>query len=123
MNRTVAARIALVAFIGVLLGGVIYFTPRLAPATEKTYALVLKDNALVSGPSLITVNQDDTVTLNIKSDREGHVMVHGYEKETAVGSGGETTLTFVTDKSGRFFIHLHNGNEHIEIAQIEVQPR
>jgi hypothetical protein len=123
MSRTSAARLALVAFIGVLLAGVLYFTPKLAPATHKSFTLVLKSKALASGPSLITVNQDDTVTLNVKSDQEGRLMVHGYEKEIAVTAGDEARLTFVADKSGRYFLHLHEGDEHIEISQIEVLPR
>jgi plastocyanin len=123
-------RIAVVALIGILLAGVLYFTPRLAPATAKTYTLVLKDDVLASGPSLMTVNQGDAVTLHVQSDREGHLMIHGYEKELtdhekelAIGAGGETSLTFVADKSGRYMVHLHTEDRHIEIAQIDVQPR
>jgi hypothetical protein len=104
--------------------------PRVAPATAKSYTLVLQDDALASGASLITVNQGDTVTLHLKSDRGGQIMIHGYEqeladheKELAIGDGGETTVTFVANKSGRYMIHLHTENQHIEIAQIDVQPR
>jgi hypothetical protein len=130
MTRTLALRIAVAVVICALLAGLLYFTPRLAPASAKTYTLVLQDEALVSGASLMTVNQGDTVTLHIKSERGGQIMIHGYEqelsgheKELTVGDGGETALTFVANKSGRYMVHLHREDQHIEIAQIEVQPR
>ena len=104
--------------------------PRPAPATAKIFTLVLQNDALASGESLMSVNQGDTVTLHLKSDRGGQIMIHGYEqelagheKELAIGDGGETTLSFVADKSGRYMIHLHREDQHIEIAQIDVQPR
>src|SRR5579871_6471791 len=115
MNRRVMFWVAVVAFICIVLAGTLYFTPKSAPASAKEFTLVIANNALASGPSLITVNQDDTVTLHIQSDRGGHVEVHGYEKEIEVGGGGEATLTFVADKSGRFDIHLHGGGDHIEL--------
>ncbi len=124
MNRVIALRIALVAAICAALAGVIYFTPKPAPANEKTFDLVLKDNALASGPSVMTVNQGDTVILHVQSDRGCHLELHGYEKELDVGGGGDATLNFVADKSGRFFLHAHGANgEHIELATLEVQPR
>ena len=118
------------AVICALLAGLLYFTPRVAPATAKTYTLVLQGDALASGASSIAVNQGDTVTLHLKSDRGGQIMIHGYEqelrgheKELALDDGGETTLTFVANKSGRYMVHLHREDQHIEIAQIDVQPR
>src|SRR3974390_1398310 len=121
MNRTLALRLATAAVIAGLLAGLLYFTPRLAPATAKTYSLVLQNDALASGASLMTVNQGDTVTLHLKCDRGGQIMIHGYEqeltgheKELAVGDGGETTLTFVADKSGRYMVHLHREDQHLE---------
>lgn len=123
MNRKLLVRIALVAVIAGVLAGLMYFMPKPMPATDKTFTLVLKDYALVSGPSRMMVNQGDTVTLRVKSNRGGHLMIHGYDQELAIGEAGESTLTFVVDKSGRFFMHVHAGEEHIPIATIEIQPR
>jgi plastocyanin len=123
INRTVAARIALVVVIGAVLAGLLYFAPKPAPATSKSFTLVLANNALVSGPALMKVNQGDTVTLMLKSDREGHLMIHGYEQALLIGADGNGSLTFVADKSGLFTLHLHNGYDHIPIANLEVQPR
>ena len=130
MNRILTLRIATVAFIVALLAGLLYITPRLAPPTAKSFTLVWKDDALVSGAPLITINQGDLITLRIQSDRGGQIMIHGYEqeltghqKELSVDDGGTTTVSFVADKSGRYMVHLHRADQHIEIAQIDIQPR
>jgi hypothetical protein len=130
MNRRLILRVSTFGVIAALLGGLVYFTPRVAPASAKTYTLVLQEGALASGPSLISVNQGDTVILNLRSDRSGQLMIHGYEQELsgqegelAVADGGQTTLSFVASKSGRYMIHFHRQDQHIEIAQIDIQPR
>jgi len=123
MRHARTFRVALVLFIVAVLVGVLYVTPRLAPATAKSYTLVFRNNALASGPTLMTVNQGDTVTLRIQSDREGHFMIHGYQQELLVPKDGEASLSFVADQSGLFTIHLHQGYDHIEIARLEVRPR
>jgi hypothetical protein len=130
MNRSLVLRVATVVVIAAVLAGLLHFAPRVAPATAKTYTLVLKEGALASGPSLISVNQGDTVTLNLASDRSGQLMIHGYEQELsghegdlAVADGGHTTFVFVASRSGRYMVHFHREDQHIEIAQIDVQPR
>jgi hypothetical protein len=130
MNRILTLRIAAAVIIAALLAGLFYFTPRLAPASDKSFTLVWKDDALVSGASLMTVNQGDTVTLHIQSDQGGQIMLHGYEQELAghekdltIDDGGTTTVSFIADKSGRYMVHLHRADEHIQIAQIDIQPR
>jgi hypothetical protein len=130
LNRTPALRIATAIVIAALLAGLLYFMPRVAPPSAKTYSLVLENEALASGPSLMSVNQGDTVTLHVKSDQGGQIMIHGYEQDLAgqekaltLSDSGETTVTFVASKSGRYMIHLHREDQHIEIAQIDVQPR
>lgn len=129
-NHTLAVRIATALVVGALLAGLLYFTPKLAPATAKTFVLVVQDDSLASGESVISVNQGDSVTLRIRSDRGGQIMIHGYEQELmgrggelTVNDGGEIAVTFVADRSGRYMVHLHRADQHLEIAQIDVQPR
>jgi hypothetical protein len=123
MNRKLVLRIALLAIIAILLGGLLYFAPRPAAATAKSFSLVLKDYVLTSGPALMKVNQDDTVTLRVQSDQDGDLEIHGYERELSIGKAAEATLTFVADKSGRFEIHVHGADHHHDLAVLEVQPR
>jgi hypothetical protein len=70
------------------------------------------------------VVQGQTVTLLISSQARGSVLVHGYEKSINLAPGGNVTLTFVADSSGRFPVHLHDpdGTMH-GLAVLEVLPR
>jgi hypothetical protein len=130
VNRILTLRIATAVIIAALLAGLLYFTPRLAPVTAKSFTLIWKNDALASGATLMTINQGDTLTLHIQSDRGGQIMIHGYEQELTgheqeltIDDGGTTTVSFIADKSGRYMVHLHRADQHIEIAQIDIQPR
>jgi hypothetical protein len=130
MTRRTALRIATASIIGALLAGSLYFRPRVAPPTARTFNLAVQDDAAASGAAVLVVNQGDTVTLRVKSDRGGQIMIHGYEQELAgrekelrVGDDGRAVLTFVASKSGRYMIHVHREDQHLEVAQIDVQPR
>jgi len=47
-------------------------------------------------------NQNDTVTVNIKSDKDGEVHLHGYDIHFEVKAGQTVSQTFKADKSGSF---------------------
>ena len=106
-----------------VVSGTFYLEPQVAKPGERMFALEIRDHSLAQGPAVMPVNQGDTVKLHVKSDQATRLMVHGYEKELAVSGGGEADLAFVADKSGRYPLHLHEGNNHIEVAALEVQPR
>ena len=48
------------------------------------------------------VNQNDSVTVNIKSDKDGEVHLHGYDIHFDVKAGQTVSQTFKADKSGTF---------------------
>jgi len=73
---------------------------------------------------VIRVNKDDQVTLQITSDRVGHLEVHGYRKEVQVAPGTTATLSFAAVRTGRFPIDLHGSDgAHVEVTALEVLPR
>lgn len=53
-------------------------------------------------PSDWKVNQNDTVTVNIRSDKDGEVHLHGYDIHFETKAGQTVTQTFKADKSGNF---------------------
>lgn len=70
------------------------------------------------------VVRGQTVTLLISSQTRGSVHVHGYEKSIDLAPGGNVTLTFVADSSGRFPVHLHDPDGAMHgLAVLEVLPQ
>ncbi|MDQ6880138.1 MAG: hypothetical protein M3082_21040 [Candidatus Dormibacteraeota bacterium] len=66
-------------------------------------------NATVTGgkamqPSELTVSQNDTVTVNITSDMDGEVHLHGYDIHFDTKAGQVVSHTFKAANSGKFDI-------------------
>jgi hypothetical protein len=49
-----------------------------------------------------TAHQNDTVTVNITSDTDGEVHLHGYDIQFSTKKGQPITQTFKADKTGTF---------------------
>ena len=85
----------------------------------------------LSGHSLLTVNQDDTVTLNWTSDVPILVHLHGYDIELAVAPGTTEPMRFTADATGRFNItihsqdevHIHGSGEACRVSVPEGEPQ
>lgn len=95
-----------------------------AAAAPGTFSIVI-DKAHPPAPSdVIRVNKDDQVTLSIRSDRAGHLEVHGYRKEVKVEPGTTATMSFSAARTGRFPIDLHaSDGAHVEVTALEVMPK
>jgi hypothetical protein len=75
-------------------------------------------------PPVLKARQGDAVTIDITSDRQGTLEIHGYRKEVAVMPENEATVTFVATRAGRFPIDLHGRDgRHLEVTALEVEPR
>jgi len=64
-------------------------------------------------PSELNVHQDDTVTINLTSDTDGEVHLHGYDIHFDNTAGKVTTATFKADKSGTFEIEWESTSKHL----------
>ena len=53
-------------------------------------------------PSELTANQDDTVTINVTSDTDGEVHLHGYDIHFDCKAGQVITHTFKAVNTGHF---------------------
>ena len=53
-------------------------------------------------PGTWTAHHDDVVTVNITSDMEGEVHLHGYDIPFETKAGQVVTKTFTADKTGDF---------------------
>lgn len=87
----------------------------------KTFELVVKEKKLVSGPSIITVNQGDEVVIIITSDEEEELHLHGYDVSVDLAPNKQASLTFPAKISGRFPFELEKSNT--DLGAVEVQPK
>lgn len=88
---------------------------------RKTFDLVIKNKQLVSGPSLLEVNQGDSVAITITDDEGEELHLHGYDKAVELTANEPANLEFTADISGRFVYELENSGT--EIGALEVQPK
>jgi hypothetical protein len=92
-------------------------------ATQQTatFDLVIKNKKLISGPETIQVRENDQVTLNITSDEDEELHIHGYDKSVNLEKDKPTTLTFLANLTGRFPYELEKSAT--DIGTLEVRPR
>ncbi|MEO5888046.1 MAG: hypothetical protein ABIQ77_10300 [Anaerolineales bacterium] len=59
--------------------------------------------------------------INVLSDEQDELYLHGYDKSVALEAGKESTLTFTADVSGKFTFELLRPG--VEIGSLIVEPR
>lgn len=90
-------------------------------ANPNSFKLVIKDKKIVSGPTIIKVNQGTEVTIKITSDVAEEFHVHAYDNSVELEPNKQATLTFTANLTGRFPFELENSQT--EIGALEVQPK
>lgn len=88
---------------------------------SRVFDLVVSGGRLVSGPTVIQVQEGDNVTLHVTADASDEVHVHGYDLRAKLHPGEMVTFQFVARRTGRYTIELHHASE--EIGALEVYPR
>lgn len=76
---------------------------------DRQFDLAIENGAVELESGVVTVSQNDNVTLNFNSDADGRVHLHGYDIEQEVGPGEPTTFAFVADATGRYNFTFHEG--------------
>jgi plastocyanin len=122
MKKSYLAVLALVAIVGALA----LFSdtaPRSSTVEpqQKTFDLVVKNRKLVSGPSVLSVNQGDMVSIQITVDENEELHLHGYNLHIDLEKGIPGSLSFLASASGRFPYELEHSST--EIGALEVQPK
>lgn len=83
--------------------------------------LVVKEGRRVSGPEVIALRAGDEVILNVTTDKNDELHLHGYDLHLHLHAGKTGTLKFTATQSGRFAYELHKS--HLELGALEVQPK
>ena len=103
MSRARIAIMAGVVIAFVIVAGVLVYGNR-SRGGQKVAIDVTVTKAGSMTPSDLTAHQNDTVTINIKSDTDGEVHLHGYDIPFDCVAGRTVSHTFTADKTGDFEI-------------------
>lgn len=87
----------------------------------KTFDLSVKDGKLASGPEVIQVHEGDNVTINVTSDADQELHLHGYDKRLNLKKGVSLPLMFQANLTGRFIYELED--KKIDLGALEVLPK
>src|ERR1700694_3641047 len=118
MSRNRIAVVIGVLVVFVIVGGILIYAKRTGgqPVTIN----VTVTGAKTMSPSDLSAHQNDTVTINITSDTDGEVHLHGYDIIFATKKGQTVTQTFKADKSGNYPIEWESTST--ELGQLKVSP-
>ena len=109
------ARIAVVATLVIafaFVAGVLVYGNR-SHGGQKVTIDVIVTKASSMTPSDLTARQSDTVTINIKSDTDGEVHLHGYDIPFDCAAGQTVSHTFTADKTGDFELEWESTSTHL----------
>ncbi|GAC1508946.1 MAG: hypothetical protein NVS1B3_10570 [Candidatus Dormibacteraceae bacterium] len=98
-NRIAVVIGVLIVFV-IVLGAAIY-TTRGGGGKNVTLDVTIT-GAKTMSPSDLSAHQNDTVTINVKSDTDGEVHLHGYDISISAKKGQTVSQTFKADRTGNF---------------------
>lgn len=88
--------------------------------TPKVFLIRTKGGAPVGEVSSVEAKKGDTVRIDVTSNVDEKVHVHGYDIEKAVAAGRRARLRFPATIDGRFEIEFHESGE--KIGELTVNP-
>lgn len=109
--------------VALLIGGFVLFMPKNtnSPPKNEYATIVVKDEELSSGPSVIHVKQGDTVILKITTDQPDEFHLHGYDEKIDLEAGATATLSFTARLAGEFEYELEQSQQ--VLGHLQVDPR
>lgn len=94
-------------------------SPSTAPTPGvTTITIELADGKASPNGSRVNLTKGETFVLDITSDRNDEVHVHGFDKEIEVAAGKHVTVEMVADRTGRFEVESHHPELLIAVLQI-----
>lgn len=94
----------------VTLGGATSAAPAPAPTPGTTVEISVHDGKVSPTPGRTEVEKGRTVRLEVRSDRDDTLHVHGYDKEARLPAGRTVALTFTADRTGLFEVETHESD-------------
>ncbi len=91
-------------------------SPSPQPSPEPTAKLVtvkIVDGQVTVSETRVEVHLNETVRIEVASDRSDEIHVHGYEIKSEIKPGETTVVEFVADLPGVFEVEIHTGHEKL----------
>jgi len=113
LSRFRLALIAGVLVIFIAVGAYLIFGNKKAAPKNVTFNVTVTGGKSMT-PDTLTINQNDTVTINISSDTTGEVHLHGYDIPFDCVAGQVVSHTFkATISGGPFDIEWESTSTHL----------
>jgi hypothetical protein len=95
----------------VMVGGILIYATR---GGEQNVTLdVMVTGGTTMKPSDLSAHQNDTVTVNVSSDTDGELHLHGYDISFSAKKGQTVSQTFKADKTGNFEIEWESNSKKL----------
>ena len=118
MSRSRMAVLAAVVVVFVVGGGILIYANRSHGGVNRTIDVTVT-GAKSMKPSQLTVNQNDTVTINITSDTDGEVHLHGYDIPFDC-MAGQVVLAHLQGREHGQLRHRVGVDERLHLAHLVV---
>ncbi|HET6310697.1 MAG TPA: hypothetical protein VFH00_06795 [Candidatus Nitrosotalea sp.] len=118
MSRNRIAVVAGVLVLFVIVGGILIYASRSGGKPVTLNVTVIGGKTM--NPPDLAAHQNDTVTVNVTSDTDGEVHLHGYDLIFNAKKGQTVSKTFKADKSGSYPIEWESTST--ELGQLVVSP-
>ena len=112
MNRYRVPIVVAVVVIFIAIGGILIFANQNAGGKNVTLDVTVT-GAKAMSPSDLSAHHNDTVTINITSDTDGEVHLHGYDIHFDTKAGQVVSQTFKAANTGDFEIEWESTSTHL----------
>jgi hypothetical protein len=112
MNRYRIPIVIGVVAIFVVIGGVLIFAKQNAGGKDVTFNVTVTGAKSMS-PDTLTAHHDDNITINVTSDTDGEVHLHGYDIHVETKAGQVVSHTFKAVNTGDFEIEWESTSTHL----------
>ena len=112
MSRTRALIVVGLLVVFVVAGGIVIYATSHKGGQNRTFDVTVTSASHMS-PDTLTVNQNDTVTINVHSDTTGEVHLHEYDIAFDAVAGQVVGHTFKADKTGQHEIEWESPSTHL----------
>ncbi len=118
-------RSVLITLLGIVLLVVafIWLSPKqtATPSKDVVVSIIINNNKITSGPSVVKARQGDNITFKITTDQPNELHIHGYDNVIELEANKESSTSFEANLTGSFEYELEQSDT--VIGQLEVLPR